>query len=245
MLILKQLSLSKISRNKQHSILSDISFEFPIHKITFLLGKSGSGKTSILRCIAQIERGYAGWITYRNQSLDSLSAQKRSQLIGFVSQGYGLFPHMNVFKNCAQPLSNLPFLSPSKIKERVEQMLCQFGIERFAHSYPHELSGGQQQRVAIARALVLNPSFLLLDEPTSALDPENTQILMNILLAERDKGKGLIISSQDMAFAKKILDRGLFLENGKIKGHYCILESNQFSQGSKLSQFLETNFPVY
>ena len=238
MLIVKRLSLSKSSRNKSQTILNDVSFELPLKRITLLLGKSGSGKTSILRCIAQLERGYIGEIAYRNQSLSSFPTEKRCQLIGFVSQSYGLFPHINVFDNCAQPLSNLPGLSRSEIRDRVEKMLFKFAIGQFANAFPHELSGGQQQRVALARALVLRPSFLLLDEPTSALDPENTENLINILLALKKEGKGVVISSQDMGFAEKILDRALFLENGNLEEQYCILESNKFSPNYKLRKFL-------
>ncbi|MBN2479003.1 MAG: amino acid ABC transporter ATP-binding protein [Parachlamydiales bacterium] len=238
MLSVKNLYLSKLSKKIEQLILKNISYDFPVEKITFLLGKSGSGKTSLLRCIAQLEKKYRGEITYFNQLLKSLSFKKRSQSIGFVTQSYDLFPHMNIYKNCAQPLSNLLTFNRKEIKDKVENILSTFDIEQFAYSYPHELSGGQRQRAAIARSIILNPFFLLLDEPTSALDPENTQILINILQKLRDKGMGLIISSQDMEFAKKVFDRMLFLENGCLIECYNRSDETDLLTNSKLKHFV-------
>lgn len=214
MLVVNSLSLMK----KSLPILKEISCSFPVGEITLLLGKSGSGKTSILRCMTELEREYSGTITLFNQPTNALSPLQRRQKIGFVPQAYGLFPHMTVFKNIEQPLSNHPILGKGEGKRRAEETLALLEMKQFAQSYPHELSGGQQQRIAIARALALDPAFLLLDEPTSALDPENTQILIDILKNLKENGKGIVIATQDMPFAKKIMDRAYFVENGSING---------------------------
>ncbi len=214
--------------------LQDISITIFPGQVTLLLGKSGSGKTSLLRCIAQLEKECSGEVSCQKQTLKNLSPKRRCQLIGFVSQSYELFPHMTVFQNCAQPLSKQKFLSNLEIKEEVTAMLKKFDIEPLAKRMPHQLSGGQRQRVAIARALLLNPSFVLLDEPSSALDPENTQILIKLIHQWKQNGVGWIISTQDMEFAKKILDQAYFLEEGKITEHY----SSPLPLNSKLKEFL-------
>ena len=127
-----------------------MTFSLSPGQVTLLLGKSGSGKTSLLRCIAQIESEYAGHISYLGQSLAFLTPKKRCQIVGYVSQSYGLFPHMNVFHNCAKSLSQLINLNKLEIKAKVMNLLDQFGVASFIHSYPYQLSGGQRQRVALA-----------------------------------------------------------------------------------------------
>lgn len=229
MLKIKELSLTK-SRGK---VLQGISLEIPLQRISLLLGKSGSGKTSLLRCIAQLEKGYEGEITHLDQNLTDLSPQERCRVMGFVPQSYALFPHMTVLENCTQPLKLLGETKESA-SQKARQILDSLDIGLLASRKTHELSGGQQQRVAIARALVLNPSFLLLDEPTSALDPENTERLMRILEQLQQQGKGLIIATHDQTFAEKILDRAIFLENGMLIEHYD--KSQPFT--GKMQEFL-------
>src|SRR5271156_2526260 len=178
MLKIKDLSLVK----KGAPILSRIHCEIPSKKITLLLGESGSGKSSLLRCIAQLESNYEGEISYQGQLIKNLSPWERGRLIGFVSQNYALFPHMDALGNCTQPLIKNLGVSKKEALERAMEKFFSLGIEKLGSAYPHELSGGQQQRVAIARAAVLSPLLLILDEPTSALDPENTNRLIEILL---------------------------------------------------------------
>lgn len=228
------LNINSLSLEKSSKILSDFTFAAGPGRITLLLGKSGSGKTSLLRCIAQIEKEYSGEITYLGKPLASFAPKERCQTLGYVSQSYGLFPHMTVLRNCTQPLR----LNKSEAKEQALNMLKQFGIEELADAYPYQISGGQQQRVALARTLLLNPSFVLLDEPTSALDPENTQILVDFILKWKEQGIGWIISTQDIAFAKQLLDCVIFLENGMLLEKYSKLE-NQSYEG-KLKEFLST-----
>jgi len=143
---------------------------------------------------------------------------------------------MSVFRNCAQPLSILTNWSKSEIRAKVIDIFKQFGIGELADAYPHQISGGQQQRVALARTLLLNPSFVLLDEPTSALDPENTQILIEYIRQWKEKGIGWIISTQDMNFAKEVLDSAIFLEEGALSEQH-FQSGNRVSEG-KLKEFL-------
>jgi ABC-type polar amino acid transport system ATPase subunit len=238
MLKIRNLSLSKSRDCKKTNILNDISFDIHKNRISLLLGKSGSGKTSLLRCIAQLEKEYKGEILFGEQRLSKMNSMQRCRMIGFVPQFFALFPHMNAFENCAHPLRMQGCHKRQYINEQVEKTLYSLDIEKYAHSWPHELSGGQQQRIAIARALVLSPLFILFDEPTSSLDPENTELLIIILKKLRDEGNGLIVSSQDMVFAAKVLDRAFFLDRGCFIEQYDALEPTTIASDSKLYQFL-------
>jgi len=242
MIEIRNLSLEKRRNGKEFKILDGISLEIPKHAISLLLGKSGSGKTTILRCMAQIEQAYWGSINCNGTEIKKLSQKERSQVIGFVPQAYALFPFMSVLDNCAHPLRKILGYDKKSAYKKVKEKLISFEMEKLIHSYPHELSGGQQQRTSIVRALLLNPTFLLLDEPTSALDPENTALLIQILLKLKSEGKGIAVSSQDMNFARKLLDRVYFLEGGQlIETHDFETEIPSLPLMSKLSKFLETS----
>jgi polar amino acid transport system permease protein len=223
----------KVKKLSLESILREISLEIPEKRITLLLGKSGSGKTTLLRCIAHLEKEYTGDIEYKEQKLSSLSSQERCKVLGFVPQSFALFPHMTILDNCAKPL-RLQGATKELAYEKAKAMLDSLDMGKFANRKPHELSGGQQQRAAIARALVLDPAYLLFDEPTSALDPENTELFIEIL--QEFKEKGILIASQDMAFASKILDRAFFMENGSLIEQYDRAEP--LSLESRLGRFL-------
>lgn len=218
MLIAKRVSLKK-GRN-QRILLSDISIEIPKRSITLLLGLSGAGKSSLLRCLAQLETQYEGEIFYEGIKLRGVPAQKRAHWMSFIAQSYALFPHMTALENCAQPLRVTSKKTPIIARQKALDSLALLGMADFINSYPRELSGGQQQRVAIARALTLSPAMLLLDEPTSALDPKNTRCLAEILRALRDQGKAIVIATQDMDFAKLVMERAYFLKTGTITGTY-------------------------
>ena len=234
MLRIKNLACSK----KGKAILEGISLDLPLGRTTLLLGKSGCGKTTLLRCMAQLEKAYAGEISFQQKTLSRCSGQERARLIGFVPQGFALFPHMNVLENCSRPLVHLFSQTRNTSTAKALEMLARFELEPFASAYPHELSGGQRQRVAIARALLLNPSFLLLDEPTSALDPESAETLAGILSVLCLEGRGVVISSQDMLFAKTVLDLAVFLEKGRAAEGYDSRGGAPVAPESRIGQFL-------
>jgi ABC-type polar amino acid transport system ATPase subunit len=148
--------------------------------------------------------------------LGELSLLKLAQCLNFIAQSYTLFPHLSVLDNCRQMLVVTKQASKQAASERALEILTSVGMESYVKAYPHQLSGGQQQRVAIARALTLDSEMILFDEPTSALDPANTILLANILRNLRDRGKGILVATQDMPFAKLILDAGYFMEEGRI-----------------------------
>jgi ABC-type polar amino acid transport system ATPase subunit len=215
MLTVKNLSLYK--QRRKNPLLQEISLEFPKGSITLLLGKSGAGKSSLLRCLAQLETAYKGEILYQHQELKKLPSTKRASCISFIAQSYALFPHMTALKNCSQPLQVVHGKSLQEATQRALEIMASLDMEEYASSYPCELSGGQQQRIAIARALALNPDVLLLDEPSSALDPQNTNQLANILANLSADGKTIVIATQDMPFALQLSARAYRLEAGRLK----------------------------
>lgn len=188
-----------------NEIVRDVSLTAAQGTITCLIGKSGTGKTSVLRAIAQLIP-YSGSITIDEKNSALFSADQRASTIGMVFQQFNLFEHCTVLKNCMQPLMVVKKLNVHDAKKSALHYLAQFSMHSFADQYPQKLSGGQQQRVAIARALCLQPKVLLLDEPTSALDPENIQNLIAILNSLKQQGYTLIVASHDMNFVDQVAD---------------------------------------
>ncbi len=236
MLSIKKLFLTKKTRGASHPILKNVSINIPKEGITLLLGKSGSGKTSLLRCITQIETEYTGRICFEEKDLSLLTPAIRCSLIGFVSQSFALFPHMSVMDNCLIVPKVLFRQSPNTLTKKVEEIFDSLDVSSLAKAFPHELSQGQKQRVAIARALVLGPSFLIFDEPTSALDPINTSLLIQIILKLKQSGKGLLISSQDMAFSSQIIENAHYFEAGALVESFDASKSQEF--GLNIGKFL-------
>ena len=212
---------------KGNQVLSDINFDVDGGEVVSLLGQSGAGKTTILRCITGLERADQGSIAisgkYMCREMDGKMtwASKKElydvrKALGMVFQSYHLFPHMTVLKNVTLALTDVYKLSPEEAKTRAMEMLASLGIADKADSHPYELSGGQKQRVAIARSCVANPKLLGFDEPTAALDPQTTREMTRIIRKLADDGMGILIISHDIPFVEAVSDRILTVENGKI-----------------------------
>ncbi|MBY0528939.1 MAG: ATP-binding cassette domain-containing protein [Rhabdochlamydiaceae bacterium] len=234
MLKTEKLTLKK----EKNEILKEITLEIPRGRTTLLLGKSGSGKTTLLRCLAQLEKPTSGAITYEGTPLSTKTRKQKAQLIGFVAQSYPLFPHMTALDNCAHPLKSVYRLPKELALDKARQMLDRFSLGCYCKAFPSTLSGGQQQRVALARALLLDPAFLLFDEPTSALDPENTELLTEMIQERCQEGKAVVIASQDMVFASKVVDIAYFLEKGRCCEEFDLRKTKQLNSESKLKEFL-------
>ena len=233
------LKINNLSYKKaQREILKELSLVIPKNRVSLLLGKSGSGKTTLLRCIAQLETQYQGEISYFGQALNKLPAKERCRIIGFISQSFPLFPHMNILDNAAKALRVLFGATKKEAYDQVKKTLRSLDIEDLSLSMPCELSGGQQQRAAIARALVLNPSFLLFDEPTSALDPENIERFIKVVRNLLEGGTGVIIATHDMKLACKLLDIAYFLEEGQFVESFDLQVEKTFAKDGKIHQFL-------
>lgn len=214
MLTIKNLDLKKGSPLKH--ILKGISVCFPKGEISLLVGKSGAGKSSLMRCMAQLETTYEGEVLFNGEVLQGLTASKRAQTLSYIAQGYALFPHLTALDNCSQPLQIVAKMRASEAKQKAVAVMESLGMAEYSSAYPSELSGGQQQRIAIARALALDPQVLLLDEPSSALDPDNSAQLAKILKELALDGKTIVVSTQDMLFAEQLqgtcycIEKGLF-----------------------------------
>lgn len=200
---------------KGKTILNGLSFQIKAGRLTAFIGKSGVGKTSLMKCLGGLLK-YEGEIQVEGKDLQTLSASERTESIGFVFQQYHLFPHMTVLKNVSHPLRTALKMSPKKADERASEILEQMGLKDFLSAYPSELSGGQQQRVAIARALALRPKVLLFDEPSAALDPENTNNFISIVKELLKKGIAVVLSSHDRSLLRGLFDRVYFMEEGQI-----------------------------
>lgn len=223
-------------RKRNTQVLNQVSFELQPGRITAFIGKSGAGKTTLLKCIANLHAHYEGIIAYDGQDLKSLSTLKRSTTIGFVLQQFHLFPHLTALQNCTYALKEVVGLK-EEAKSRALETLTLLGMLPFVNAYPAQLSGGQQQRVAIARALVMRPKILLLDEPTSALDPDSKMSLANMLLDLHAQGLTLALSSHDMLFIRKVMDRIYYLDEGKLVEEWDRRVDDPASK-EKINQFL-------
>ena len=214
-------------------ILKDISFSMNEGEVLSIIGRSGCGKTTLLRSLNYLETIDDGTVYLNEELLLSNSFPKKENDIikkrihyGLVFQSFNLFPQYTVFENIALPLrlmeqkrkkeGLLPLLN-RPIEEEVMDLLTKIGLENKKDFYPSELSGGQSQRVAIARAMALKPDILCFDEPTSALDPELTGEVLKVILELKEKYHlTMIIVTHEMAFAKKISDKVLFMDNGEV-----------------------------
>jgi ABC-type polar amino acid transport system ATPase subunit len=201
---------------KNKTILDNVSVTVPKGRITTFVGKSGAGKTSLLKCLAHLYHHYSGDILYQDTSITTLTPQQHARTVGFVFQQLNLFPHLTVLQNCTQPQVMALKTPLPKAQEKSLTWLDALGLAEHKDAYPHQLSGGQQQRVAIARALALEPQVLLFDEPSSALDPQNTRDLATLLKDLNKTGITIGLCSHDVTFIKEMLDSVYLIDNGTV-----------------------------
>ena len=198
-------------------ILNKVSFSIDDGEIISIIGSSGCGKTTLLKCITKLVDVDDGKILLDNVDLLKLKKHEVTKKIGVVLQDYSLFDNMNVLRNITIGMEKINNISRENARKIAENILTKFGVYDKFDSYSNELSGGQKQRVAIARALSMNPKVLLLDEPTSALDKESANELLNIIKdIAANKKISIIIVSHDNDFVEKISNRVLQIKDGKI-----------------------------
>ena len=210
-------------------ILKGISLELQKGDVVSLLGASGSGKSTFLRCINLLEKPDQGEIIINGEALKLMPGDKglvaedpqqmrrlRTQL-GMVFQNFNLWSHMTVLENMMEAPIHVLGLSKKEAKARSLELLNKVGLSERVHDYPINLSGGQQQRVAIARALAMEPSLMLFDEPTSALDPELVHEVLTVMQDLAKEGMTMVIVTHEMDFAKNISDEVVFFHEGRIE----------------------------
>jgi polar amino acid transport system ATP-binding protein len=202
----------------EHLVLRNINLDVAEHEVICLIGASGSGKSTLLRCTNLLEEINAGRIVVGGEEItrNSVDVDKVRRRIGMVFQAYNLFPHMSVLENITLAPRKVLGQSRSEANREAESLLNRFGLADKIREYPDRLSGGQQQRVAVVRALAMRPDVLLLDEITSALDPEMVGEVLEIIVELKQLGMTMILATHQMAFARQIADRVVFLDQGTI-----------------------------
>ncbi|WP_276906546.1 amino acid ABC transporter ATP-binding protein [Peptoniphilus duerdenii] len=202
----------------QNEILKGISFELDEGQVTTIIGPSGSGKSTLLRCLNLLERPDGGEIIYEGKNI--LNSDFRTSdfkgKVAMVFQNFNLFNNMNVLDNCIKAPIKVLNIDRDTAKKKAIHNLELVGMGVFLEARPSQLSGGQKQRVAIARALTMDPDLILFDEPTSALDPEMVGEVLSAIRNLRDLGLTMIIVTHEMDFAKKVSDKVIFMDGGKI-----------------------------
>lgn len=213
------LSLENIHKNfGDTQVLSGISLDVAHGEVVALIGASGSGKSTLLRCINLLEQIDDGqmWLSGDDISDPRVNPDLIRARIGVVFQQFNLFPHLTVEKNITLALVHVVGMSQAAAVARASELLERVGLAEKASWYPDRLSGGQQQRVALARAIASQPEVLLLDEITSALDPELVGEVLELVRSLKEDGTTIIMATHEMAFARDVADRVLFLDKGVI-----------------------------
>ncbi len=213
-------------------VLKGISFDVSEGDVLAVIGPSGSGKSTLLRCINQLETVDAGEIVICGETLvfteekegqaaravyaDKKACKQIGLHLGLVFQNFNLFPHFSVLRNITEAPVRVLGRSRVEAEQTAMSLLEKMGLADRADAYPYQLSGGQQQRVSIARALAMNPDILFFDEPTSALDPELTGEILKVIRALAAEHMTMVVVTHEMAFARGVADRVIFMDNGVI-----------------------------
>ncbi len=199
-------------------VLNDVNLDVAHGEKVVICGPSGSGKSTLIRCINRLEEHQRGTIRVLDHELDDNVANIDAIRcdVGMVFQHFNLFPHMTVMENCTLAPMRVRKITRREAEERAMVFLKKARIDTLADRYPGQLSGGQQQRAAIARSLCMQPSIMLFDEPTSALDPETISEVLDVMERLAADGMTMICVTHEMGFARKVADRVIFMDGGRI-----------------------------
>ncbi len=213
------LSVREIKKSfGDHEVLKNVSFEASRGDVICIIGASGSGKSTLLRCMNLLETPTGGDVFFHGQNVlgTGLSLSQFRAKVGMVFQQFNLFSNMNVLENCVRGQMKVLGRSREESRDIAMAILTQVGMNQFINARPAQLSGGQCQRVAIARALSMQPEVLLFDEPTSALDPEMVGEVLKVVRDLAGSGLTMIIVTHEMAFARDVSNRVIFMDEGVI-----------------------------
>lgn len=214
--MIKVKNLNKYFGDKH--VLKDINLEIKDGEVIGLIGPSGSGKSTLIRCMNYLEKPQSGSIYINNKDISNSgkNIDKMRQKIGMVFQHFNLFPHKTVLENISLAPILTGQLDKQKAEEKALELLNTMGLLDKKDVYPNTLSGGQKQRIAIARSLAMDPEIMLFDEVTSALDPEMVGDVLNVMKDLAKTGMTMVVVTHEMAFAKQVADRVVFMADGKI-----------------------------
>lgn len=201
-----------------HEVLKDINFSVNKGEVVCIIGSSGSGKSTMLRCVNLLEKPSGGEIIYNGQNIleDKHDIHGYRTKLGMVFQQFNLFNNHNVLKNCTVAQTKVLKRSQKEAEEIAMKYLKIVGMDKYINAKPKQLSGGQKQRVAIARALSMEPEVLLFDEPTSALDPEMVGEVLKVMKELAETGLTMLVVTHEMGFAREVSDRVVFMDKGVI-----------------------------
>ena len=224
-------------------VLKGIDLEIKQGEIIVIIGSSGTGKSTLLRCVNFLEQADQGTISIDDINVDAQKHTKAEVLAlrrktGFVFQNYALFAHQTARQNIAEGLITVRGWKKQQAHEKAQQILDDIGLGDKGESYPAALSGGQQQRVGIGRAMALQPELLLFDEPTSALDPEWVGEVLNLMKKLANQHQTMLVVTHEMQFAKEVADRVIFMADGHIVEQGSPQDIFGNPQDPKLQKFL-------
>ncbi|RST77744.1 amino acid ABC transporter ATP-binding protein [Siminovitchia acidinfaciens] len=199
-------------------VLQGVDLEVKKREVVVLIGASGSGKSTFLRCLNFLEMKDSGEIYLEDNLIDTKkdNLNKVREQVGMVFQHFNLFPHMTVLENTIEAPVHVKGMSKQDATEIAEEYLKKVGLLDKANNYPGTLSGGQKQRVAIARALSMKPKVMLFDEPTSALDPELVGEVLSVMKGLAEEGMTMVVVTHEMGFAREVADKVVYLDGGRI-----------------------------
>jgi len=214
-----KLELENVGKSFEDKVvLRDIDLAVQEHEVVCLIGSSGSGKSTMLKCVNLLVPIDEGTIALDGRTISGPEVNPNTvrQKMGIVFQAFNLFPHLSVLSNITLGPRKVHGLSKEAAQERAAGLLDRFGLLDKMHDYPDRLSGGQQQRVAVIRALASEPELMLFDEITSALDPELVAEVLNVIRGLKEEGMTMLIATHEMGFARDVADRVGFLDDGVI-----------------------------
>ncbi|KZC71430.1 ectoine/hydroxyectoine ABC transporter ATP-binding protein EhuA, partial [Yersinia pestis] len=242
------IDIKKLTKQfKGQQVLHGIDLEVNSGEVVAIIGPSGSGKTTLLRCINLLEIPDSGIIRVGNIEINGsihISKQQRQvralrQQVGFVFQGFNLFPHRTVLENIIEGPVIVKGEVRGSAEKRGRELLAKVGLSGKEDTYPRRLSGGQQQRVAIARALAMQSQVILFDEPTSALDPELVGEVLSTIRALAEEKRTMVIVTHEMSFARDVADRAIFMDHGQIVEQGPAKALFSHPQHDRTKQFLD------
>jgi len=221
-------------------VLKDASLKVAKGERIVICGPSGSGKSTLIRCINHLEEHQSGRIVVEGheltRNLHAIDEVRRE--VGMVFQQFNLFPHLTVLENCTLAQTWVRKRPKAEAEKVARELLERVRISEQAHKYPGQLSGGQQQRVAIARALAMDPKIMLFDEPTSALDPEMIGEVLEVMVELAEEGMTMLVVTHEMGFARKVADRVVFMDYGRIVEEAPPTEFFENPKHERTKQFL-------
>ncbi len=247
---MKMIKATNVSKNfGSLKVLKNINFIIEKGEVVSIIGPSGSGKSTLLRCFHQLEEIQEGTIEIEGKIIAaggqtkeySITPEEKRQAVlkmGMVFQNFNLFPHKTVLENIIEAPLVVLKQNKEEAVQKAEQLLGKVGLLYKKDVYPSQLSGGQKQRIAIARALAMEPNIMLFDEPTSALDPELVGEVLKVIKELAEENRTMIIVTHEMAFAREISDRILFMDNGEILEEGTPEEIFQNAQNPRIQTFL-------